>query len=145
MTNNVGENRKPGTFVKGDVRCWRKGRPKTFDALRKLTQAIAHEGALKDGEPLVLNDHLVTTAERIMRDWANSRDPQLQKGFIEIAFGKVPDKVELTGAEGGPIEYARLTDAELDREIVAAARRISNGAEIPLEPPCAPATDPAAG
>jgi len=28
-----------------------------------------------------------------MRKWASSNNPQLQKAFVEIAFGKVPDTV----------------------------------------------------
>jgi ribosomal protein S14 len=28
-------------FVKGDSRCWREGRPRSFDQLRALAQAIA--------------------------------------------------------------------------------------------------------
>jgi hypothetical protein len=152
MGSNTATNTATGKpFTKGDPRINRKGRPVNFDALRALSVQIAHEVATgKDkatGEsvPVVIDGHKCTVAEMILRQWAKSGDWQRQKGFIEIAFGKVPDKVELTGAEGGPIEYARLTDAELDREIVAAARRISNGAEIPLEPPCPPATDPPAG
>ena len=110
--NNIADNTPKATgrpFVKGDPRCWRKGRPKTFDALRKLTLQIAHEAALKDGEPIVLNDHVVTTAERIMRDWANSRDPVLQKGFIEVAYGKVPDEVKVNA--DGVIELRVVYDA----------------------------------
>lgn len=90
---------KPGTFKKGDPRINRKGRPKSFDALRALAQQIAHErsGAIaKDG-------HELTVAEAIMRQWAQSKNPQLQRAFIEVAFGKVPDRTELTGADGAPI------------------------------------------
>jgi hypothetical protein len=84
--------------VKGDVRINRKGRPKDFDALRKLAQQIAHEAVLKDGEPLVIAGHVVTTAELVMRSWAASREPQLQKGFVEIAYGKVPDEMKVSGS-----------------------------------------------
>jgi len=73
----------------------RKGRPKSFDALRKLAQQIAHEEVTdKKGETL-------TVIEVIMRQWA--KDPKLQAKFIEYAFGKVPDAVELSGKDGGTI------------------------------------------
>jgi len=98
MTSNTGENRKPGTFKKGDPRINRKGRPRSFDALRTLAQEIAHEEAMSGGQPVILNGHKVTVAEAILRAWATSKNPQLVKAFIEIAFGKVPDelKVQLT-------------------------------------------------
>ena len=32
----------------------------------------------------------------ILRKWASSNNPQLQRAFIEVAFGKVPDKIDLT-------------------------------------------------
>ena len=86
-----------GTFKKGDPRINRKGRPKTFDALRTLAQQIAHEAAQTGGQPLVINGHTVTVAEAILRQWATSKNPQLQRAFIEVAFGKVPDKIEVSG------------------------------------------------
>ena len=106
MTSNTGDNRKPGTFKKGDARINRKGRPKSFDALRALAQQIAHETALKDGEPLVIEGHKVTVAESIMRTWAQSKNPQLVRAFIEIAFGKVPDNLDIEHVLRVLVEYA---------------------------------------
>ena len=84
---------KPGTFKKADPRINRKGRPKSFDALRELAQQIAHETT-----NVVVDGHKATVAEMILRTWAKSQNPQLQKAFIEIAFGKVPDNLELNSS-----------------------------------------------
>jgi hypothetical protein len=95
---------KPGTFTKGDPRINRKGRPKSFDAFRELAQAISHEEAKAGGGQLVINNHVVTVAEAILRTWAQSKDPRLQMAFIEVAFGKAPVRTEVTGKDGGKIE-----------------------------------------
>ena len=65
-------------FVKGDPRINRKGRPKSFDALRALAQEIAHEEAISDGQPIIINGKIVTVTEAILRKWAASKDPRLQ-------------------------------------------------------------------
>lgn len=90
------EIKKPGTFKKNDVRINRKGRPKSFDKARELAQQIAHEVAKTgDDKPLVLEGHLVTIAEYVLRSWALSKNPTLQIAFFEYAFGKVPTKTEI--------------------------------------------------
>jgi len=76
---------KPGVFVKGDARINRKGRPKDFDALRELAKQIA-------AEPVMIGDKKLTVVEAILRQWAQSKNAILQKGFLEIAYGKVPDE-----------------------------------------------------
>ena len=80
-----------GPFKKGDPRINRKGRPRSFDALRELAQQIAHEPT-----QIIMDGHKVTVAEAILRQWAQSKNPQLQRAFIEVAFGKVPDALDLT-------------------------------------------------
>jgi hypothetical protein len=36
----------------------------------------------------------------MLREWAQSGEPQLQRLFAEYAFGKVPDKLETNPLEG---------------------------------------------
>jgi hypothetical protein len=89
------QHKIPGRpFVKGiDPRRNLKGRPRTFDETRTLAQSIAHETlTLSSGKRM-------TIAEAILRQWAASDEPQLQKAFIEYAFGKVPDQLETTPLE----------------------------------------------
>lgn len=61
-----------------------KGRPRSFDAVRELAQSIAHED----------ESNQKTVIENVLREWRYSREPALQKAFVEYAFGKVPDKIE---------------------------------------------------
>ena len=89
MSNPTGK----GGFQERKHQINRKGRPHTFDGLRELAQQIAHEPATKDGVSLVINGRTVTVAEAILRTWATSKNPQLVKAFVEIAFGKVPDEL----------------------------------------------------
>lgn len=117
MDSNTGENRPKGAFVKGDPRINRKGRPKSFDALRALAQQLANEIAKgKDGGEIVIDDHKATNTEMLLRALMRENPER----FIEIAFGKVPNPVEVTGKAGGPIEVAApLTDEERARRVKA--------------------------
>jgi hypothetical protein len=82
-----------GGFTKGDPRINRKGRPKSFDALRALAQEIAHEEARQpDGQAITINGKAVTVTEIILRRWATSKDSRLQMMFMEVAYGKVPNE-----------------------------------------------------
>lgn len=93
-------------FVKGDPRINRKGRPKSFDALRELARQISHEEALSGGQPLVVNGHVVTVAEAMLRQLAQSKNPKDRQLFIEIAYGKVPSPLEVSGKDGGAVAIA---------------------------------------
>jgi hypothetical protein len=80
-------------FVKGDPRINRKGRPKGFDAFRRKAQEIACE-MVTDSE-----GNKMTCVEALLRSWAKSSEPVLQRAFVEYAFGKVPDKLETNPLE----------------------------------------------
>ena len=82
------QNLKP--FVKGDKRINRNGRPKSFDALRKLAVKIAGEtipGA--SGEE-------ITRIEAMLRVLTSSKNPADRALFLAYAYGKPKDEVDLT-------------------------------------------------
>lgn len=85
--SNTAKKQRGQPFVKGDKRINRKGRPKSFDALRALAQQIAHEET-KEG------DDSMTTTESILRKWATSSDPRLQMEFIAVDKGGRPNLLE---------------------------------------------------
>ncbi|MBN1355515.1 hypothetical protein JXA40_04490 [bacterium] len=91
-SSNTGtkQERKPGTFRPGDPRINRKGRPKSFDQLRQMAQKIALELI----EDPVNKDDKIRRVNQILRDMAEN--PKTQKDFLEIAYGKVPNKVEIS-------------------------------------------------
>ena len=106
MGSNTASNSAPGRpFVKGDPRINRAGRPKEFDALRVMFLQIFHEKAKNNGQPIVIDGHAVTVIEAVARSWVASKNPMLVKAAVEIAFGKVPDKVEMSGPDGKPIQF----------------------------------------
>ena len=90
-------------FVKGDPRINRKGRPRSFDQLRKLALSLLNEPAKgADGQPIVIGDHVATNVEMILR--SAMRNPRFAQWVLEVAFGKVPDKVEVSGRDGAPLK-----------------------------------------
>lgn len=98
--------RRAGQFVPGDPRINRRGRPRNFDKLRALAVGIAIEMATDEaGAPLVIGDHVATEIERLMRSWARSKNPILQRAFVEYAYGPPPRTVELAGDANNPVRY----------------------------------------
>ena len=53
--------------------------------------------------PVVIAGRKVTTAELVLRKWFQSKDARLQMHVMEVAFGKVPQTLEVGGPDGGPI------------------------------------------
>jgi hypothetical protein len=102
MANRTGK----GVFKKGDKRINRAGRPKDFTGLRKLAQLIANEKVSSKDGTLVMS-----RIELIMRDWASSKDAKLNKSFVEFAYGKVPDNVDVTSG-GQPITLVEVVKPE---------------------------------
>lgn len=76
------KNLKP--FTKGDPRINRNGRPKAFDFIRALAQQIAEEV-----DPNIKKTNAEIVLRRLMKDDGAK--------FIEVAYGKTPDKVEMSG------------------------------------------------
>lgn len=76
-------------FVKNDPRINRKGRPKSFDQLRALAQKLSHEIINPDAD----KKKQTTATDAILRKIAID-DPKL---FLEIAYGKVPNPIEISG------------------------------------------------
>lgn len=109
VTSNTGNNRKPGTFTKGDKRINRKGRPRSFDALRKLAQDIAHE-------ELQAGDASMTTTEAILRKWASSKDPRLQMEFMAVAYGRTPNTTEHANKDDKPFKTESTVNHAIDSE-----------------------------
>jgi hypothetical protein len=84
---------QPNDGDKKDPRINRGGRPKSFDAARKLAQAKMNEPAVDaQGNQIVKNGHIVTNAEMFFEAWMKSKD---RKSFAEFAYGKVKEEVEL--------------------------------------------------
>src|SRR3990167_6571411 len=111
MTNPTGK----GGFQERKHQINRLGRPKSFDKLRALAQYIAHEPT-----SVIINGKAVTVTEAILRQWAQSKNPQLQRAFIEIAFGKVPDEFKHMGADGRELVLKIIYDREIGYDAEAA-------------------------
>lgn len=89
-------------FVHGDPRINRKGRPKSFDQLRKLAVLVAGEQ----------DEAGITRVLEILRDMAKSKDVAKQDKFLAYAFGKPKDELDVTS--GGEKIGANDSDTRLE-------------------------------
>lgn len=89
-------------FVAGDKRINRRGRPKTFEALR--AEAVKLAGEILTAKTTDGREVAASRVNMILLDWATSKDPRKQELFISYAYGKVPNRDEHTGKDGGPIQ-----------------------------------------
>jgi TPR repeat protein len=76
-------------FIKGDSRINRKGRPRSFEAFRKLAIKIAGEQA---------DEEDISRAVKMLRDMARSGNPADRALFLAYAYGKPKEEIENTGA-----------------------------------------------
>ncbi len=113
MANN--KNLAP-PFTKGDPRINRKGRPKSFDALRTLAQEIS-------GELLQsTNGETVTRIEALLRVMSSSKNPADRGLFLAYAYGKPPQPIG-GSPELGPIKIELLEAYSYDAAVAAIAAR----------------------
>ena len=89
-------------FVKGDPRINRKGRPKTFDALRKLAVKIAGE---------VPEESDITRIHELLIEMSKSKNPSDRALFLAYAYGKPKEHLDVTsGGEKLTIRLAKDGD-----------------------------------
>ena len=101
-------------FVKGDKRINRGGRPKFFDALRKLAQKIA--GELPDEAD-------VTRVTEMLIEMSKSKNPSDRALFLAYAFGKPKEEVDVT-SKGESINQKEDNAERFDRTISTLADAI---------------------
>jgi hypothetical protein len=97
------ENLKP--FVKGDKRINRNGRPKSFDALRKLAVRIAGEtipGA--SGED-------ITRIEAMLKVMSSSKNPADKALFLAYAYGKPKEELNVNFEKPLVFDYAKFINS----------------------------------
>ncbi len=94
MTNDNQKHKTVGRpFSTGDERINRSGRPKTFEELRRTADMIASE--LVPGP----NGEMISRGELLLRSWIKSKNPILQRSFLEYWVGKPADRLELDALE----------------------------------------------
>jgi hypothetical protein len=92
-SNTIPKQLRGKTFKDHPERINRKGRPKSFDKLRELAVSLANEAAIDAATkgPLLVKGHAATEIEMLMRQMMHDNPAR----FVEIAFGKVPDEMNM--------------------------------------------------
>jgi hypothetical protein len=104
----TGQNRKPGTFAKGDARINRKGRPrvpKSAVELNKLIDEIAAEE--------VVNPNTGEQVQRIramLRGMMTGKDSRGKVEVLNRRYGKVKDEGDVRIPEGLTIKIVKASD-----------------------------------
>ena len=124
------EQLKP--FTADDPRINRNGRPRDYEALRKLVRAVGYEevDVHEDGTPMTL-------IESIVRDWMTSKSFRKQLAAIQYGFGKVPEKLEVERNASKIV--IRWTEMDEDPEY------IEDEGDVPLLEPAGFSINPALG
>jgi len=108
------ENLKP--FVKGDARINRAGRPKDFEALRKLVQSVGNEIAVDaQGNP-ILNPATgapYTRIELAVRGMMSN--PKQLKTLLAYGYGTPPTNVDVTSGGEKIKGYAVFNPDDWDK------------------------------
>jgi len=74
----------------------KNGRPRSFDALRKMAQEMFIRPALDaGGEPVKIDGKPASIVEVVVWKMIHSKNPKEVELALQIAFGKVPDNMEL--------------------------------------------------
>src|SRR5258705_8889536 len=72
----------------------KSGRPKTFEELRRTADLIASE--MIPGP----NGEMISRGELLLRSWIKSKNPLLQRSFVEYWVGNPADRIELDPLAG---------------------------------------------
>jgi len=103
-------------FKKGDPRINRLGRPKNMPELREMVQRILHEKLVDK-----VNGVAMTRIELIARDMAMSKDPRKVQSLLEIAFGKIPQAVDVSLSDKVVVEIVRETLTDTPEKVAPEA------------------------
>jgi|SRR3990172_1832977 len=91
--NQLANLKKGKPFVKGDPRINYKGRASNFDQLRTFLQEMANEEIDDDG-----------VKKTRLRMIAESLSENQLKDFLEFAYGKVPQPIDVKGQIESKVE-----------------------------------------
>lgn len=98
---NTGENRRPGTFAKGDPRINRRGRPrvpKSAVELNKLIDEIAAEEVVNPA-----TGEQVQRLRAMLRSMMTGKDSRGKVHILDRRYGKVKEEIDITSG-GKPIK-----------------------------------------
>jgi hypothetical protein len=104
-----GDPPKGKPFVKGDPRINRKGRPKDFDAVRKLAQQLANEEAKGAGGQLVVIDNEIQTNVTMVLRQLMKDNPV---AFLQYAYGKPKEELDVQHSGQVVVNWDAPTDSD---------------------------------